>query len=46
MQIDPNQNPNQLQGNAENEDPGENPPLQNPFLPNAPIVSGVPQSHN
>ena len=39
----PNQNPNQVQDNVQNDDPGENPPPYNPFLPNAPIVPGVPQ---
>ena len=38
-----NQNPNQAQGNAQDDNQGQNPPSHNPFLPNAPIVPGVPQ---
>ena len=40
----PNQNPNQAQGNAQDNNQGQNPPPHNPFLPNAPLVPGVPPS--
>ena len=38
-----NQNPNLAQGNVQNYNQGQNSPPQNPFLPSAPIVPGVPQ---
>ena len=37
------QNPNQAQGNVQDDIQGQNPPPHIPFLPNAPIVPGVPQ---
>ena len=39
MNEKPNQNPNQVPG----DDQDQNPPPHNPFLPNAPLVPGAPQ---
>ena len=43
MNENPIQNPNQAQGNAQDDNQGQNPPPHNPFLPNAPIAPGAPQ---
>ena len=42
----PNQNQNQAQDDIQYDNQGQNPPPHNPFLPNAPLAPGVPQSHN
>ena len=36
--------PNQAQGNAQGDNQGQNPPLHNPFLPNAPLAPEAFQS--
>ena len=42
VKENPNQNPNQAIGNAQDYNQRENPPPHNPFLPNAPLVPGAP----
>ena len=43
MNENPNQNPNQVPGDGQGNDQEQNPPPHNPFLPNAPLVTGAPQ---